>query len=103
MLLHSNEPFRGSVDSRREQYQQYYTLLDDVKRLTELWNETQNKWIFLRSALANLNVTDDNQSNLKDIHVKFIEIDENFRVKSVFFVLIGVRRNIWVLFSIIKN
>ena len=48
--------------------------------MTQLWYETQNKWIFLRSALVNLNVTNDEQTYLKQIYVKFTDIDENFRV-----------------------
>jgi len=48
--------------------------------MTQLWFETQNKWIFLRSALANLNVENDDQTYLKQIYVKYAEVDENFRV-----------------------
>jgi len=48
--------------------------------MTQLWYETQNKWIFLRSALANLNISNDDQTYLKQIYIKYTEIDENFRV-----------------------
>lgn len=48
--------------------------------MTQLWFETQNKWIFLRSALANLNLENDDQTYLKQIYIKYTEIDENFRV-----------------------
>ncbi len=80
LLLHTNESFYGNIDTRREQFQQYYTLFDNVKEMTQLWFETQNKWIFLRSALANLNVENDDQTYLKQIYVKYAEVDENFRV-----------------------
>jgi hypothetical protein len=48
--------------------------------MTQLWFETQNKWIFLRSALANLNLTNDDQTYLKQIYTKYTDVDENFRV-----------------------
>lgn len=80
MLLYSNEPFHNNIDNRREQFQQYYTLFDNVKEMTQLWLETQNRWIFLRSVLINLNIENDDQTHLKNIYVKFTEIDENFRV-----------------------
>jgi competence protein ComGF len=48
--------------------------------MTQLWFETQNRWIFLRSALANLDGIDDDQTHLKEILMKFTDIDENFRV-----------------------
>jgi hypothetical protein len=48
--------------------------------MTQLWFETQNKWIFLRSALANLNLENVDQTYLKQIYIKYTEIDENFRV-----------------------
>ncbi|CAF4982781.1 unnamed protein product, partial [Rotaria sp. Silwood1] len=79
LLLYTNEPFHSNVDTRREQFQQYYRLFDNVKEMTQLWFETQNRWIFLRSALANLNIKTDEQTNLKQIYMKFTEIDENFR------------------------
>jgi hypothetical protein len=68
------------MDNCREQFQQYYTLFEDVKEMTQLWFEAQNKWMFLRSALVNLNVTNDDQRFLKQIHEKFTSADENFRV-----------------------
>ncbi|CAF1088574.1 unnamed protein product [Rotaria sordida] len=79
LLLYSNEPFHNNIDSRREQFQQYYRLFDNVKEMTQLWFETQNRWIFLKSALVNLNITIDDQTNLKEIYNKFTEIDESFR------------------------
>ena len=82
LLLHSNESFHRTVDSRREQFQQYYRLFDNVKEMTELWFETQNKWIFLRSALANLNVQHQSPVNLREIYLKFSETDESFRVRA---------------------
>lgn len=82
MLLHTNESFHGNVDTRREQFQQYYSLFDNVKEMTQLWFETQNKWIFLRSALANLHSTNDENDFLKGILLKFNDVDENFRVIS---------------------
>lgn len=48
--------------------------------MTQLWSETQNKWIFLRSALTNLNINNNDQTYLKQIFIKFQENDENFRV-----------------------
>ena len=86
LLLHTNEPFYANIDTRREQFQQYYTLFDNVKEMTQLWVETQNKWIFLRSALANLNATNEEQSTLKQIFVKFADVDENFRVNQLNFI-----------------
>lgn len=80
LLLHTNEPFHIDMDNCREQFQQYYTLFENVKEMTQTWFETQNKWMFLRSALANLTVTNDDQTFLKEIHLKFINADENFRV-----------------------
>ncbi len=91
LLLHTNEPFYGNSDTRREQFQQYYTLFDNVKEMTQLWFETQNKWIFLRSALANLNATNDDQSYLKEIFMKFTDIDESFRVIQLnFFIFLKI-------------
>ncbi len=80
LLLHTNEPFHTNIDTRREQFQQYYTLFDNVKEMTQLWFETQNKWIFLRSVLANLSVTNDDQSYLKQTFIKYKDVDESFRV-----------------------
>ena len=50
--------------------------------MTQLWLETQNKWIFLRSALANLTASNEDQSSLERISMRFIDIDENFRVMN---------------------
>lgn len=80
MLLHTNESFHGNADTRREEFQQYYTLFDNVKEMTQLWFETQNKWIFLRNALANLPSHSDEQEYFKGIFLQFNEVDENFRV-----------------------
>ena len=80
LLLHTNESFHGNVDTRQEQFQQYYSLFDHVKEMTQLWFETQNKWIFLRSALANLQPTIDEHAFIKDLLLKFNDVDENFRV-----------------------
>ncbi|CAF5051465.1 unnamed protein product, partial [Rotaria magnacalcarata] len=79
LLLHSNESFHSNIDNRHEQFQQYYVLFDNVKEMTQLWFETQNRWIFLRSALANLKVANDDQTYLKQIYIKFADIDETFR------------------------
>ncbi|CAF3428145.1 unnamed protein product [Rotaria socialis] len=79
LLLHSNESFHSNIDNRHEQFQQYYALFDNVKEMTQLWFETQNRWIFLRSALANLKVANDDQTYLKQIYIKFADIDESFR------------------------
>lgn len=87
LLLHTNEPFHSNIDTRREQFQQYYTLFDNVKEMTQLWYETQNKWIFLRSALVNLNLPNDDQTELKQIFIKYTDVDENFRVKLFCFSL----------------
>ena len=84
-MLHSNEPFHGNSDTRRDQFQRYYTLFDNVKEMTHLWFETQNKWILLRSALANLTIPNDEQSNLRHLYLKFSDVDQNFRVKKVLF------------------
>ncbi|CAF4673634.1 unnamed protein product, partial [Rotaria sp. Silwood2] len=46
LLLYSNEPFHSNMDNRRDQFQQYYRLFDNVKEMTQLWFETQNRWIF---------------------------------------------------------
>jgi hypothetical protein len=50
--------------------------------MTQLWFETQNKWIFLRSALVNLNEINDDPTYLKQIYTKFTDVDENFRVRN---------------------
>ena len=50
--------------------------------MTELWLEMQNKWIFLRSALANLTTSNENQLSLERISMRFIDVDENFRVMN---------------------
>ena len=50
--------------------------------MTQLWLETQNKWIFFRSALANLTASNEDQSSLERISMRFIDIDENFRVMN---------------------
>jgi len=68
------------MDTRREQFQQYYTLFDNVKEMTQLWCETQNKWIFLRSALANIIMTNDDRTYLQQIFIKYADVDDNFRV-----------------------
>ena len=80
LLLHQNESFDGNADTRREEFQQYYTLFDNVKEMTQLWFETQNKWIFLRNALANCPSNADEQEYLKGIFLQFNEVDENFQV-----------------------
>ena len=84
MLLHTNESFHGNSDTRREEFQQYYTLFDNVKEMTQLWFETQNKWIFLRNALANFPSNTDEQEYFKGIFIQFNEVDENFRVNISF-------------------
>lgn len=64
--------------------------------MTQLWYETQNKWIFLRSALANLNGINDDQTALKQIFIKYTDVDENFRVN--FFLLIHKKKSIFYSF-----
>ena len=61
MLLYQNESFHGNADRRREEFEQYYSLFDNVKEMTQLWFETQNKWIFLLNALANCPSNTDEQ------------------------------------------
>jgi hypothetical protein len=65
--------------------------------MTQLWFETQNKWIFLRSALVNLNGINDDQTYLKPIYLKFTDIDENFRVIYFHFF-----NTIFILFFLIE-
>lgn len=84
MLLHTNESFHGNADTRRDEFHQYYTLFDNVKEMTQLWLETQNKWIFLRNALVNLPTNSDEQEYFKGILLQFNEVDENFRVRISF-------------------
>ncbi|CAF1139632.1 unnamed protein product [Adineta steineri] len=84
LLLHTNEPFHIDMDNCREQFQQYYILFDDIKYITQTWYEIQNKWMFLRSALVNLNITNDDQTYLKDFYQKFINVDESFRTFQKF-------------------
>jgi len=80
-LLHTNEPFSNEINTRREQFQQYYNLFDNVKEMTQLWFETQTKWIFLRSAFANFNLNTQASNYFQQIFIKFNEVDENFRVE----------------------
>ncbi|CAF1283697.1 unnamed protein product, partial [Didymodactylos carnosus] len=77
LLLHCNESFHGN-DSRQKQFQEYYNTLGNIKRITELWAQTQNKWIFLRSALANLTINE-NDRQMKQLQINFLDMDENFR------------------------
>ncbi|CAF1514427.1 unnamed protein product, partial [Adineta ricciae] len=79
LLLHTNEPFHIDIDNCREQFQQYYTLFDAIKTLTQLWYETQNRWIFVRSALANLIGVNDDRIFFRELHQKFIHADQDFR------------------------
>jgi len=81
LLLHTNEPFSNEINTRREQFQQYYNLFDNVKEMTQLWFETQTKWIFLRSAFANFNLNTQASNYFQQIFIKFNEVDENFRVE----------------------
>lgn len=90
LLLHNNESFYSQRDSRQEQFQQYYRLFDNVQEMTQLWNQTQNKWIFLRSAIVNLNGTQLNSGQFKEILFQFKEIDEQFRVTAPFLFPIGL-------------
>lgn len=80
-MLHTNEPFSNEINTRREQFQQYYNLFDNVKEMTQLWFETQTKWIFLRSAFANFNLNTQASNYFQQIFIKFNEVDENFRVE----------------------
>ncbi|UJR29306.1 hypothetical protein I4U23_010520 [Adineta vaga] len=79
LLLHTNEPFHIDIDNCREQFQRYYTFFDEIKILTQLWYETQNKWIFIRNALANLMEINDDRIVLKELYQKFIVVDQAFR------------------------
>ena len=82
LLLHTNEPFHIDIDNCRDQFQQYYTLFDAIKTLTQLWYETQSKWIFVRSALANLIGVNDDRIFFRELHQKFIHADQDFRVRN---------------------
>jgi hypothetical protein len=48
LVLHTNEPFFLDIDDCREQFQQSYSLFDEIKSVTQLCFDTQSKWIFVR-------------------------------------------------------
>jgi hypothetical protein len=48
LVFHTNEPFHLDIDDCREQFQQYYSLFDEIKSVTQLFFDTQSEWIFVR-------------------------------------------------------
>ena len=81
LLLHTNEPFHLDIDDCREQFQQSYSLFDKIECVTQLWFDTQSKWIFVRSALACLIGANDDRVLLHDLQQKFSAADQAFRVR----------------------
>ena len=55
-------------------------LFEQIKEITLLWLETQNKWTFLRTTLTGDERSDDDQTHWRELHHTFNETDRRFRV-----------------------